>query len=181
MEGLRLSQIAQRRNCTPYELVVDLMVEESASVKCIWFAMDEEEVADIMRHPLAIFGTDGRACATYGELGKGAVHPRYYGTYPRILGKYVREEGLLSLEEAIQKSTSAVARRFGIEGRGELREGYFADMVLFDPNTIGETNSFEKPHSYPNGIDLVMVNGQIVVAHGIHTGSLPGNILRRGR
>lgn len=181
MEGLRLSQIAQRRNCTPYKLVVDLMVEESASVKCIWFAMDEQEVADLMRHRLAIFGTDGRACATYGELGKGAVHPRYYGTYSRILGKYVREKGLLSLEEAIQKSTSAVAHRFGIERRGELREGYFADMVLFDPHTIGETNSFEKPHSYPIGIDLVVVNGQIVVAHGVHTGTLPGKILRRSR
>lgn len=179
MEGLRLSQIAQRRSCTPYELVADLMVEESASVKCIWFAMDEQEVADIMRHRLAIFGTDGRACATYGELGKGAVHPRYYGTYPRILGKYVREEGLLTLEEAIRKSTSAVAHRFGIEGRGELREGYFADMVLFDSHTIGETNSFEDPHSYPDGIDFVMVNGKIVVAHGVHTGTLPGKILRR--
>lgn len=179
MEGLRLSQIAERRGSTPYELVVDLMVEESASVKCIWFAMDEDEVKDIMRHPLAIFGTDGRACATYGELGKGAVHPRYYGTYPRILGKYVRDEGLLSLEEAVQKSTSAVARRFGIEGRGELREGYFADMVLFDPDTITETNSFKEPHSYPKGIDLVVVNGKIVVANGIHTGALPGEILRR--
>lgn len=179
MEGLRLSQIAQSRSCTPYELVVDLMVEESASVKCIWFAMDEQEVADIMRHPLAIFGTDGRACATYGELGKGAVHPRYYGTYPRILGKYVREEKLMSLEEAIQKSTSAVAQRFGIEGRGELKEGYFADIVLFDADTIKDTNSFEKPHNYPNGIDLVIVNGQIVVANGIHTGNLPGKILRR--
>lgn len=179
MEGLRLGEIAQRRNCSPYALVVDLMVEESASVKCIWFAMDEEEVADVMQHSLAIFGTDGRACATYGELGKGAVHPRYYGTYPRILGHYVREKKLMSLEEAIYKSTSAVAHRFGIEGRGELREGYFADMVLFDPHTIRETNSFESPHSYPDGIDFVMVNGQIVVAHGIHTGALPGEILRR--
>ena len=179
MEGLRLSQIAQRRNCTPYELVVDLMVEESASVKCIWFAMDEDEVKDIMRHPLAIFGTDGRACATYGELGKGAVHPRYYGTYPRILGKYVREEGLMTLEEAIHKATSAVAQRFGIERRGELKKGFAADLVLFNPETIAETNSFENPHSYPDGIDLVVVNGQIVVAHGIHTGQLPGEILRK--
>lgn len=179
MEGFRIGEIARRRQCTPYELVVDLMVEESASVKCIWFAMDEAEVADVMHHPLAIFGTDGRACATYGELGKGAVHPRYYGTYPRILGKYVREEGLMSMEEAIYKSTAAVAKRFGIDGRGELKEGFFADMVLFDPNTITETNSFQDPHSYPEGIDLVVVNGKIVIAHGIHTGALPGEILRR--
>lgn len=179
MEGLRISQIAQKRGCTPYELVVDLMVEESASVKCVWFAMDEQEVADIMRHPLAVFGTDGRACATYGPLAQGAVHPRYYGTYPRILEKYVRQEGLLTLEEAIHKATGAVAKRFGIDSRGILKEGFHADLLLFDPDTVGETCTFASPHRYPQGIDLVIVNGRIVVAHGIHTGALPGQILRR--
>ena len=85
----------------------------------------------------------------------------------------------MSLEEAIYKATSAVAQRFGIEERGEIREGWYADLVLFDPETIAETNSFAQPHSYPRGIDLVVVNGRIVVAYGIHTGVLPGEILRR--
>jgi len=181
LEGLTVGEIARLRGCTPYEAVVDLMVEEDSSIKCVWFAMDEQEVRSIMQHPLAMFGTDGRACATYGPLGKGAVHPRYYGTYPRILGHYVRDEKLMRLEEAIRKATSAVANRFGIENRGVLQEGYWADMVLFDPHTIGETNSFAAPHSYPAGIDLVIVNGRIVVAHGIHTGALPGQILRKNR
>ncbi len=179
LEGLTVGQIARKRGCTPYEAVVDLMVEEDSSIKCVWFAMDEQEVMEVMRHPLAMFGTDGRACATYGPLSKGAVHPRYYGTYPKIMGHYVREKKLMRLEEAVHKSTSAVARQFGIEGRGEIREGYWADLVLFDPETITPTNSFGAPHSYPEGIDLVMVNGQIVVAHGVHTGALPGEILRK--
>lgn len=178
-EGKVIQEIADERGYSPYEAVVDLMVEEDASIKCVWFAMNEEELVTIMKHPDAIFGTDGRACATYGELSKGAVHPRYYGTYPRILGKYVREEGLLSLEEAIYKSTSAPAKRFGINHRGEIKEGYFADLVLFSPEDIRETNSFKAPHSYPAGIDYVFVNGQIVVDHGEHTNNLPGEILRK--
>ncbi len=178
-EGKVIQEIADERGCTPYEAVVDLMVEEDASIKCVWFAMNEEELITIMKHPDAIFGTDGRACATYGELSKGAVHPRYYGTYPRILGKYVREEGVLTLEEAIKKSTSAPAKRFGIDLRGEVKEGYFADLVIFSPEEIKETNSFKAPHSYPAGIDYVMVNGQIVIDHGEHTDILPGEILRK--
>ncbi len=178
-EGKVIQEIADERSCTPYEAVVDLMVEEDASIKCVWFAMNEEELQGIMKHPDAIFGTDGRACATYGELSKGAVHPRYYGTYPRILGKYVREEGVLTLEEAIRKSTSAVAKRFGICRRGEIKEGYFADLVIFSPEEIKETNSFKAPHSYPAGIDYVVVNGQVVIDHGEHTNNLPGEILRK--
>ncbi len=178
-EGMLISQIAKERNCTSYEAVVDLMVEEDASIKCIWFAMNEDELISIMKHPDSIFGTDGRACATYGELSEGAVHPRYYGTYPRILGHYVREKGILSTEEAIKKATSAVAKQFGIDCRGELKEGYFADIVMYDPENIKETNSFAAPHSYPAGIDMVMVNGEIVIKNGEHTNNLPGKILRK--
>lgn len=180
-EGMLISQIAKMRGCTSYEAVVDLMVEEDASIKCIWFAMNEDELISIMKHPDSLFGTDGRACATYGELSEGAVHPRYYGTYPRIMGHYVREKGILSLEEAIRKATSAVAKHFGIEKRGEIKKGYYADLVIFDPETIAETNSFAAPHSYPAGIDAVIVNGKIVIKHGEHTDTLPGEILRKKR
>ena len=95
------------------------------------------------------------------------------------MGHYVREQKIFSLEEAIAKSTSAPARRFGIDGRGELKEGYYADVVVFDPETIAETNSFAAPHSYPAGIDYVIVNGKIVIDHGEHTDVLPGEILRK--
>ena len=178
-EGMRISEIAKERGVTSYEAVVDLMVDEDASIKCVWFAMNEDELQSIMTHPDSIFGTDGRACATYGPLSEGAVHPRYYGTYPRILGHYSRDLGLFSLEEAIKKSTSMVADWFGIEGRGKIAEGYFADIVIFDPEKIAETNSFKAPHSYPTGIDYVIVNGKAVVDHGEHTGVLPGEILRK--
>lgn len=178
-EGLKIDEIAKIRGCTGYEAVVDLMVEEDASIKCIWFAMNEDELISIMKHPDSLFGTDGRACATYGELSEGAVHPRYYGTYPRIFGHYVREKGILSLEDAVKKSTSMVAKQFGIDMRGEIKEGYFADIVIFDPEKIAETNSFAAPHSYPVGIDYVLVNGQAVVANGEHTGNMPGEILRK--
>ena len=179
LEGLNIGQVAELRGCTPYEVVVDLMVEEDASVKCVWFAMDEEELISIMKHPDAIFGTDGRACATYGELSAGAVHPRYYGTYPRIMGHYARDLGIFPLEEAIRKATSAPAMKFRIPDRGLLREGYFADLVLFDPDTIRDVGKFGDPHHYPDGIDYVIVGGEIVIDHGEHTGILPGQILRK--
>lgn len=180
-EGKLISQIAKERGCSGYEAVVDLIISENASVKCIWFAMDEDEVVSVMKHPDVMFGTDGRACATYGKLSKGAVHPRYYGTYPRIFGKYVREDKIMTLEEAVKKSTSAPAKQFGIKERGEIKEGYFADLVIFSPDEIAETNSFANPHSYPDGIDFVIVNGEIVVEKGEHTGKLPGKILRKNK
>ena len=178
-EGMLISQIAEMRQCTGYEAVVDLMVEEDASIKCIWFAMNEDELVSIMKHPDSVFGTDGRACATYGELSEGAVHPRYYGSYPRIMGYYVREKGILKLEDAIRKATSSVAKQFRIDKRGELKEGYFADIVVFDPDVISETSTFAAPHSYPIGIDRIIVNGKTVINNGEHTGILPGEILRK--
>lgn len=178
-EGKLIAEIAKERGISSYQTVVDLIIEEDASVKCIWFAMDEDEVIEIMKHPDVLFGTDGRACATYGALSKGAVHPRYYGTYPRIMGEYVREKKIFSLEEAIRKSTSSPAKHFRIKKRGEIKEGYYADLVIFSPEEISETSSFAKPHSYPDGIGCVIVNGKMVIENGEHTGKLPGKILKK--
>lgn len=177
-EGKTIAQMAKELSITDYEAVVKLMVDEDASVKCVWHAMCDEDLERIMTHPDAIFGTDGRACATYGPLSAGSVHPRYYGNYPRILGHYVREKKLMSLEEAIRKSTGAPAKRFGIEKRGLIKEGYHADLVIFDADEIGELSSFAKPHVYPKGIDRVIVNGTTVILDGGHTGEFPGEILR---
>lgn len=179
LEGKFVSQIAQIWGCTPYEAVVDLMVQEDASIKCVWFAMNEEELQSIMRHPLAMFGTDGRACATYGPLSIGMVHPRYYSTYPRIMGHYARDLGIFTLEEAVKKATSVPAKKFRIDCRGEVKEGFFADLVIFDPENIREVGVFGDPHHYPEGIDAVIVGGQVVIDHGEHTGVLPGEILRK--
>ena len=112
-------------------------------------------------------------------LRHGKPHPRYYGTYPRILGKYVREEGVLTLENAIRKMTSFPAQRLGLLDRGLLKEGLWADVVVFDPETVKDKATYLDPHQFPEGILHVLVNGQIVVANGQQTGRLPGKVLRR--
>ena len=138
--------------------------------------MSEDNVELQLVQPWMKFGTDagGADPAASGAL----THPRAYGTFPRILGKYVRDQGLLALEEAIRKMTSAVANRLSIRDRGLLREGYFADVVVFDPNTIGDLASYKQPHQVSAGIDWVIVNGTVVVREGEHTGALPGRIVR---
>lgn len=178
-EGMTIKEIAEDMKCTPYEAVIQLLIDEDASVKCIFFAMCEKDLVYAMSHPEACFGTDGRACATYGELSKGSVHPRYYGTYPRIMGHYTREEKVLTLEEAVKKSTSLPAERFNIRKRGAIKEDYFADITIFDPDVIIDTATFENPHQYPKGIEYVIVNGQMVIEKGFHTGNLPGIVLNK--
>lgn len=178
-EGCTIHQIAEDMDCPPFEAVINLMIEEEAAIKCIYFAMCEEDLEAVMKHPKAKFCTDGRAVATYGELSKGSVHPRYYGSFPRVLGHYVREKGKMSLEEAIKKSTSLSAQKLGIKKRGELKEGNFADITIFDPDSIIDIGTFDKPHQYPAGIEYVIVNGSIVIEKGEHTGKLPGVVLNR--
>jgi N-acyl-D-amino-acid deacylase len=112
-----------------------------------------------------------------GVLGRRRCHPRSYGTFPRVLGRYVREEGVLSLQEAVRKMTSMPAERFGLTDRGVIREGAWADLVLFDAGTVIDRATFRDPHQYPLGIPYVIVNGQVVIDEGTHTGSLPGRVL----
>lgn len=178
-EGCTIHEIAKDMKCSPFEAVITLLIEEDAAIKCIYFAMCEEDLETIMKHPKAKFCTDGRAVATYGELGKGSVHPRYYGTYPRILGKYVRDKKIMSLEEAIMKSTMLPAQKFQLKKRGELKEGYYADITIFDPNTVIDIGTFDNPHQYPRGIEYVIVAGDVVINKGEHTGKLPGKVLNR--
>ena len=178
-EGMTIKEIAKDMQCSPYEAVIQLLIDEDASVKCIYFAMCEEDLINIMRHCRACFGTDGRACATYGELSKGSVHPRYYGTYPRIFGRYVREKKVLTLEEAVKKCTSLPAERFHIQKRGAVKEGYFADITIFDQDKIIDTATFKNPHQYPQGIEYVIVNGKVVINRDAHTGRLPGVVLQK--
>jgi dihydroorotase/N-acyl-D-amino-acid deacylase len=113
------------------------------------------------------------------EFGEGVPHPRYYGTFPRVLGKYVREEGVLTLEEAVRKMTSAPADRLGLLDRGRIKEGMIADLTLFNPDTIIDRATYERPHQYPLGIDTVIVNGQVVFAEGEWTGTRAGRVIYR--
>jgi N-acyl-D-aspartate/D-glutamate deacylase len=124
-------------------------------------------------------GSDGNALATSGVTGQGKPHPRYYGTHARMLGAYVRDLGLLTLSSAIHKMTGASAAALGLSDRGVLREGAWADVAVFDPARVGERGTYDDPHQYAAGVDTVVVNGEVVIDGGDHTGALPGRVLRR--
>ena len=145
-------------------------LEEQLAVGMISFGLDEADITAIMRHPAVSFITDG--------LMSGRPHPRAYATYPRILGRYVREQGVLSLEEAVRKMTFNTARRLRMKHKGLILQGMDADIVVFDEQRILDVNSFEEPRIHPQGIDLVCVNGEIVVRDGVHTGARPGRTIR---
>lgn len=178
-EGMTITEIADKMNVSPYQAVINLLIDEKGGIKSIYFAMDEHDVQTFMKHPRAILSSDGRAVAPYGLLGEGSVHPRYYGTFPRILGRYVRDKKVISLEEGIKKITSLPAQKMKINKRGELKEGYYADIAIFNKRNIIDLATFDKPHQYSVGVEYVIVNGKVVVENSEHTGVLSGAILKR--
>ena len=169
--GQSLPQIAKGWGMSPYDAMVRLLLEEDLDVSMIIHALTEEDLKTLMRQPWVMTCTDG--------LMGGEPHPRTYGTFPRKLGHYVREEGLESLEEAVRKMTSLSARRLGLADRGMLRPGAFADIVVFDPATITDQATYERPKTFPKGISHVFVNGVPAVWNGVETGRLAGRALRR--
>ena len=177
--GKSILQIAREVRKKPGDVIIDLLIEEEDQVEMINFSLNENNFRQIIMHPLVVTGSDGWALSPYGKLAEGMPHPRSYGTFPRILGRYVREEKIMTLGEAIQKMTSRTANKFGIKWRGWLKEGFFADIVVFDPDRIIDRATWEKPHQYPEGIHYVIVNGQVVIDQGNHTGLLPGRILKK--
>jgi len=174
--GKRLSDIAAALGKDWLETVMDLLLSEEQRIGTIYFMMSEDNVSLQLRQPWIKFGTD--AGGADPDSARGLTHPRAYGTYPRILGKYVRDEGVLSLEDAVRKATSAVATRLSIQDRGLLREGFFADVVVFDPATVADRATFERPHQLSAGVRDVFVNGVSVVRGGRHTGAKPGRVVR---
>ncbi|MDP6458445.1 MAG: D-aminoacylase [Candidatus Bathyarchaeota archaeon] len=177
-EGKRISEIAEIEGKEHYEAVFDLLLNEDAQVSVVSFGMSEDDVRRVMRSPHGMVGSDGSAVASWGILGKGKPHPRFYGTFPRVIGHYVRE-GVLTLQEAIRKMTSAPALRLGLRDRGLLREDFKADLTVFDPENVNDEATFVNPHRFASGIPYVMVNGELVVDGGKHTGALPGRVLRK--
>jgi N-acyl-D-amino-acid deacylase len=174
--ALRHSEIAERQGKDWIETAMDLVLSEEQRVGTIYFLMSENNVKLQMRQPWMKFGTD--AGGADPDSAEGLTHPRAYGTYPRILGKYVREEQVMPLEEAIRKMSSAVTTRLSIQDRGILREGLYADIVMFDPETIIDRATFEDPHQLSVGMQHVLVNGVPVVRNGAHTGAKPGMVVR---
>ena len=173
-EGKTISQIAEMLGLPVADALSRVLQEERDAV-AVFFAMDEGDVRRVLKHELCMIGSDGLP----SEGGK--PHPRLYGTFPRVLARYAREEGLLTLEEAVHKMTGLSARRFGLERRGELKDGWCADIVVFDPQAVTDTATYEQPRQYPRGIEYVLVNGQVVVEKGKQTGARPGQLLRRGQ
>ena len=175
--GKNIGEAAAQANSDPYEFVCDLIVDEGQDVSHIGFGMNEETTEAVLKHPLAMLGSDGSSLAPYGPLSGGKPHPRNYGTFPRFLGHYVRERKILTLSQAIKKISSMPASKLGLRNRGSIRPGNYADIVVFDPNNIADKATFIDPHQYPVGIDYVLVNGTVVVDHGKHTEKLPGKVL----
>ena len=178
-EGLRLDQVARERGSEPPDAVLDLLQEAEAQVAMIQFSMSEENLQEVLRQPWMMIGSDGSSLAPYGEMGTGKRHPRSYGTFVRVLGRYVRQENLLSWEQAVRKMAALPARTLGLADRGLLEVGRKADIVLFDPDLVGDQASFTQPYQYPTGIEYVLVNGQVVIEQGEHTGAMPGLVLEQ--
>jgi dihydroorotase/N-acyl-D-amino-acid deacylase len=174
--GWWLSDIAEDMGKDWVDTAMDLVLHERQRVSTMYFLMSEENVAMQIGQPWIKFGTD--AGGIDPETATGLAHPRAYGTFTRVLGKYVREEGATTLEDAIRKMSSAVAVRLHIRDRGFLREGYYADVVVFDPETVSDHATYEEPHQLSTGIEHVLVNGVAVVSDGAHTGAMPGRPVR---
>jgi N-acyl-D-amino-acid deacylase len=178
--GRTIGDIARGRGCDPLDAVCDYLIADRGHTRILVTSMAEEDVQEIMRSPTVLVGSDGTSLAPYGTTGQGKPHPRFYGTFPRVLGRYVRELGLLSLPQAVYKMTGGSAAALRLINRGLLREGYQADITIFDPQTIADRATYDDPHQYATGIATVIVNGVVVINAGEHTGELPGQVLRRG-
>ncbi len=156
------------------------MIADRGATRVLVTAISEDDIRTILRSPKALVGSDGNCVADYGAVAQGMPHPRFYGTFPRIIGRYVRDEKLLPLELAVHKMTGATARGLGLTDRGLLREGWRADIAIFDPEDFFDRATYAAPHQYRSGKrTTVIVNGVVVVDHARHTGALPGMVLRR--
>ncbi len=178
-EGQTVEQLAEEQGKEPVDAALDLLLEVEGDAGMIQFSMSEENLRRVLRVPWMMIGSDGSSLVPQGEMGKGKRHPRSYGTFPRFLGRYVRDEGLLTWQEAVRKATALPAERLGLPDRGQLKAGKRADIVLLDPQRIADRATFTEPYRYPEGIEYVLVNGQMAIEGGEHTGALPGEVLER--
>jgi len=178
LQGKRLSEIAAQRHRDPIETMFDLIIADRARSGAIYFIMSEPDVRAAMQHWWVAVNTDASGVAPDGPFGNEGTHPRAYGSFTRILGRYVREEKLMTLEFAVRKMTSLAAQRVGLADRGLVRPGMYADITVFDPATVIDRATFEKPHQTSVGIEYVFVNGQIVLKKGQITSARPGRGLR---
>ncbi len=176
--GKRMSELIAARGGDPMDVLFDLLLEEKGSVRTVYFHHAERDMLYALKQPYVSVGSDGFAMAADGPMAALSAHPRSYGTFPRVLGRYVREQNAISLEDAIHKMTSLNAAKIGLHDRGLLKEGFAADVAIFDPATVIDRATYEKPHQYAVGISSVIVNGTVVLEGERHTGARPGVVLR---
>lgn len=176
--GKTLAEVAAERNTSPEDTIIDLIIEDDSRIQVVYFIMSEENVSRKIALPWVSFGSDGGAMAPEGVFLEQSTHPRAYGNFARVLGKYVREDKVLSLEEAIRKLTFLPATNLKIRDRGKLAPGYYADVVVFDPETISDHATFEKPHQLATGVRHVFVNGVHTIRDQEHTGAKAGRVVR---
>ena len=178
LQGKRLSEIALEQKKDELDALFDLILADHGATSAIYFMMSEDDLRAALSAPFVSICTDSGARATDGPLSTAKGHPRGWGSYPRILSRYVRDEHLLTLEEAVRKMTGLPAARVGLKNRGVLREGAYADLCIFDPQTVRDRSTFENPNQYPEGIPYVIINGQLSVDKGERTKALAGRVLR---
>jgi N-acyl-D-amino-acid deacylase len=174
LTGKTLAEVAKMRGKDPIETIMDLLLEDQSRIGTIYFLMSEDNIKKQIKLPWVSFGSDAASISAEGVFLKSAAHPRTYGNFARLLGKYVRDEKVISLTEAIRKLTSLPAGELGIKDRGLLKQGMFADVVIFDPATVGDRSTFQDPHQYSVGVRDVFVNGKQVLKNNEHTGVKPG-------
>ena len=176
--GKTLAEVAEMRGTSPADTAIDLVIEDDTRVGTAYVVMTDENVSKKVAKEWVSFGSDAGAPSSEGVFLNNNVHPRAYGTFARVIGKYVREEGVLSLEEAVRRMTSLPASNISIRDRGQLTAGYYADIVVFDPEAVQDFATFEEPHQYSIGVEHVLVNGVQVLKDGEHTGATPGRVVR---
>ena len=175
--GKRIAQIAAERKADPWDVYFQLLIDSGGRIGALYHMMSEDDVATGLRAHFVTIGTDSSALRAEGVLAQGSPHPRSYGTFPRVLGKYAREDKIMSMQTAVHRMTGAAAAQMGIRDRGIIRERYMADLVVFNPSTVKDTATYERPHQYPTGIEYVVVNGVTVLDPKGLTGARPGRPL----
>jgi N-acyl-D-aspartate/D-glutamate deacylase len=176
-QGKRMSDLIKARGGDPAYVLFDVLVEEGGSVPTVFFHHSEQDMQLVMKQPWTSIGSDGSAVNPDGPTGRSHPHPRYYGTFPRVLGRYARDLAVITLPDAVRKMTSLNADKIGVKDRGRLKEGHWADVTIFNPATVIDKATFENPHQFPVGIEYVIVNGEVTVERGRHTGALAGRVL----
>jgi N-acyl-D-amino-acid deacylase len=181
LTGKTLAEVAKMRGVSPEDAAIDLVIEDGSRITTIYFLMSEDNLRKQIAQPWVSFGSDAESSAPEGVFLKSSTHPRAFGNFANLLGHFVRDEHVISLAEGVRRFTSLPAENLGLTERGLLKPGWFADVVVFDPATIGAPATYEKPMQFATGVAHVFINGTQVLKDGEHTGAKPGRVVVRGK